>query len=229
MMYLSNLTLALATFFSTIALVSATPQGTPTLGSLSPVSQPTGATNHDPRMCIKNRRPVPFSQRYMILSQCQYAINLLPSSDAVSTFRDYGEQDIYFLPQARRSGSCEVVISLPYGYNKEISSWDELKIAANYLADKCCDLRLSDDITPNDNSLSALEGKNNKGAYVPAGLNGKLRITLSYVSPTSEPPITLSIGGNATNLTSDAVLGGKTAISRAASGTNPTSNAVAAA
>ena len=229
-MYLLSLALPLATFFSTFALVFATPQGTTTLSSLSPVSQPTNATNpYDPRRCIKNRRPGPFSQRYLVLGQCQYAINLLPSSDAVSLFRDYGEQDIYFLPQSRQSGTCEVKISLPYGYNKETSSWDQLKIEANYLADKCCDLLLSDDLTPNDNSLSALMGKNNKGAYTPAGLTGKLRIDLTYVPSMSEPPITLSIGGNATNLTSDAVLGETTVISIAANTPNPTSGAVAAA
>ena len=232
-MYLSSLALPLATFFSTTALVSATPQGTATLRSLSPVSQPTNATNpHDPRECIKNRRPWPFSQRYLVLAQCEDAISQLPTSDAVGLFRDHGEPDLYFLPQTRRSGSCGVTVSLPYTYKEETSSWNELKLDATHLAEKCCDVSLGDDLAPNDNSLSGLSGLlhgNNKGAYVPAGLHGKIRIDLMYIAAMSEPPITPSIGGNATNLTSDAVLEGTTAISTAASGTNLTSDAVAAA
>ena len=225
-MYLSSLVLPLATFISTTTLVSATPQGTATLRSISPVSQPTDATNpYDPRTCIKNRRPWPFSGRYMILSQCEAAISHLPSSDAVGLFRDHGEQDIYFLPQTRRAGSCEVTISLPYGYKEDTSSWTELKTEAYHLAEKCCDLHLA----TNDKSLSGLLNGNNKRAYVPAGLHGKIRIDMMYIETMSERPITLSIGGNATNLTSDAVLGGTTAIGTVASGTNPTSDAVAAA
>lgn len=116
-----------------------------------------------------------------------------------------------------------------YGYDKEYSSWDELQLQAQYLAAKCCDPSMSDDLALNDNSLLALEGKNNKGAYTPAGQAGKIKINLTYVSSISDAPVTPSIGGNATNLTSDAVLGETTAISTAASGTKITSDAVAAA
>lgn len=136
---------------------------------------------------------------------------------------------MYFLPHSRKSQNCEVTISLPYGYNSDTSSWDELKIEANYLAEKCCDPPFSDDLSLNANSPSALGGKNNKGAYTPAGLHGRMRIDLTYSASTSEAPITLSIGGNATDSTSNAVLGGTTAISKAANTTDLTSDTVAAA
>ena len=227
-MYLSNLALLLATFFCTIALVYATPQGTATPSSLPPVSQPTNATNpYDPRVCIKNRRP--FSQRYLLAGQCRTAISRLPTGDTVGLFHDHGEPDIYLLPQTRKVGTCEVTVTVSYGYDREYATWDDLQLQAQYLVEKCCALNLSDDLAPNDNSLLALEGKNNKGAYTPAGQAGKIKIELTYVSSMSEAPVTLSIGGNATNLTSDAVLGETTAISKAASGTNITPDVVAAA
>ena len=234
-MYLWSLALPLATLYTSIALVSATPPATPVLPSLPPVSQPTNATNHDPRVCIKNRRPVPFSMRYMLLSHCQAAISLLPSSASISLFRDYGETDMYYLPQVRTQRNCQVTISLPYGYNTETSSWDELKTEANYLADKCCSTHLSDDLALSDNPLLAFGGKNNKGAYTPAGLHGKIRIDLAYVMTMSEDEdnanetIALSLGANATNTTSEAVLGETTAASMVATATNLTPDTVAAA
>ena len=226
-MFLSNLALPLAPFLCTIALVYATPQGTATPSSLSPVSQPTNATNpYDPRVCIKNRRP--FSTRYLVARHCLTAISRLPTGNVVGLFHDHGEGDIYLLPQTRKVGTCEVTVTVSYGYDKEYSSWDELQLQAQYLATKCCDVSLSDDLALNDNSLLALEGKNNKAAYTPAGLAGKIKIELTYASM-NDAPVTPSIGGNATNLTSDAVLGETTIISTAASGTIPTSDAVAAA
>ena len=233
-MYLWSLALPLATFYS-IASVSATPPVTPVLPSLPPVSQPTNATNYDPRICIKNRRPFPFSMRYMLLSHCQAAINLLPSSPSRSLFRDYGDTDLYYLPQVRTQRNCQVTISLPYDYNSETSSWDELKLEANYLADKCCSQDPSGDLALSDNPLRVFGGPNNKGAYTPAGLHGKIRIDLAYVSTGSEDEenanetITLSLGATATNSKSAAVLGETTAARMVATATNPTPDTVAAA
>ena len=203
-MYLLSHALPLATFFSVIALVSATPQGTTTIVPLSPASQPTNATNpFDPRQCVRNRRPSPFSTRYMRLRQCLDAIAQLPSHNQVGTFRDFEPGDDYFLPQVRKAQSCQVTISLPYGYNTDQAVWDELKIEANYLAEKCCALTLSDNPAP---SLLALEGKNNKGAWVPAGQHGKIRINLDYIPDSANEPTSPSIAGNATNITSNSVL-----------------------
>ena len=226
-MYLLSHALPLATFFSTIALVSATPQGTTTIVPLSPASQPTNATNPiDPRQCVRNRRPGPFSQRYMILRQCLDAISQLPSHNQVGTFRDYEPGDDYFLPQVRKAQTCQVTVSLPYGYNSEQAVWDELKIEANYLGEKCCALSLSDNQSP---SLLALEGKNNKGAWVPAGQHGKIRINLDYIPQGANEPTPSSIAGNATNSTSDAVTGHTTALAIAGNGMDITSDSVLAA
>ncbi len=228
-MYPLSLALPLAIFFPTIALVSAIPQGTQTAVPLSPASQPTNATNGDPRVCIANRRPLPFSMRYIVLSQCLDAISHLPSGDQIATFRDHGEEDDYYLPKVRKAQDCQVKVSLPYSYNEDTFSWNELKIVANYLAEKCCLLRLD------DNPLLALEGTGNKGAYVPTGQHGKMRIDLEYISigsgaeDTANEPTTLSIGGNTTNLTSDTVLGETTGLSIAGNTTNITSDAVLAA
>ena len=123
------------------------------------------------------------------------AIAQFPSGNQLAEFRDYGEQDEYFLPQVRKAQDCQVTVSLPYGYDKDIFSWNELKIVGNHLASKCCSLSLSDDL------LSALGGTNNKAAYVPTGQAGKIRIDMAYVYIGS-----LSIEGNATNITSDAIL-----------------------
>ena len=171
----------------------------------------------------------------MLLSHCQGAINLLPSSASRSLFRDYGETDLYYLPQVRINRNCQVTISLPYDYNSETSSWDELKLEANYLADKCCSTDPSDDLALSDIPLRAFGGKNSKGAYTPAGLHGKIRIDLVYVSTGSEDEdnanetITLSLGANATNTKSEAVLGETTAARMVATATNPTPDTVAAA
>ena len=200
-MYFLSYALPLATLFSTIALVSATPQEPTTPVPLVPASQPTNGTNApDPSECVRNRRPFPFSTRYMILRHCLDAINQLPSGDQIATFRDYNPGDDYYLPQVRKASTCQVSVSLPYGYDTEVTSWTELKIAATYLADKCCALALSDDPAPSASPLLALEGKNNKGAYVPAGQHGKIKINLLYVSPGDKTE------GTSTNTTSDAVL-----------------------
>ena len=208
-MYLLSHALPLTTFFSTIALVFATPQGPSTVIPLSPASQPTNATNPlDPRQCVRNRRPSPFSTRYLVFRQCEDAISQLPLGDQVATFRDYDPGDDYFLPQVRKAQTCQVTVSLPYGYNKERASWRDLKIEASYLAEKCCALNLA----LSDSPLLALEGNNNKGAYVPTGQGGRIRINLDYIPQGAEAednangPTPLSIGGNATNITSDAVL-----------------------
>lgn len=142
---------------------------------------------------------------------------------------------MYFLPQTRVQRNCQVTISLPYGYDKETSSWDELKIDANDLADKCCSRSIGDGLALSDNPLLALGRRNNKAAYTPAGLHGKIRIDLAYVMTMSEDednanePITLSMGANATNVTSEAVLGETTAASMVATATNLTPDTVAAA
>ena len=157
------------------------------------------------------------------------AISQLPPGNQVATFRDYNPGDDYFLPQVRKSQNCQVTVSLPYGYDTEFAVWNDLKIEANYLADKCCALSLS------DSPLLALEGKNNKGGYVPTGQRGRIRINLDYIPSGAEAednanePTPLSIGGNATNLTSDAVLRETTALAMAGSNTNIMSDAVLAA
>ena len=223
-MYYLSYALPLAIFFSTIALVSATPQGPTTPVPLVPASQPTNATNApDPRVCISNHRPYPFSTRYLILRECLHAIEQLPLGNQVGTFRDYDPGDDFYLPQVRKSSTCQVTVSLPYGYDTETSSWAYLKIEAGSLAEKCCTLHLSDDPAPSDSPLLALEGTNNKGAYVPAGQHGKIRINLLYVAPGDETE------GNTTNSTSDAVLGETTALAIAGNATNTTSDGVLAA
>ena len=220
MMYLLSYATPLTAFFSTIALVSATPQGPSTPVPLVPASQPTNATNpSDPRVCVGNHRPFPFSTRYMVLRMCLDAISQLPEGNQVATFRDFDPGDDFYLPQTRRSQTCQVTVSLPYGYNTETSAWSELKLEASHLAEKCCSLQVS----PSDNSVLALEGKNNKGAYVPTGQHGRIRINLAYVPPEAEAE------GNTTSLTLDAVPGGSTALAIAGNATNITADAVLAA
>ncbi|KAK0511644.1 hypothetical protein JMJ35_006217 [Cladonia borealis] len=204
-MYFLSHALPLTALFSTIALVSAIPQEPSTPVPLVPASQPTNATNPvDPRVCVGNNRPYPFTTRYLVLRMCLDAISQLPEGNQVATFRDFDPGDDFYLPQTRKAQTCQVTVSLPYGYNTETTSWAELKMEANYLAEKCCTLQLS------NSAVLALEGKNNKGAYVPTGQHGRMRINLSYVSPEAEAEgnITsaLAIAGKATNIPADAVL-----------------------
>ena len=206
-MYLLSYAMPLTALFSTIALVSAIPQGPSTPVPLVPASQPTNATNPnptDPRVCVGNHRPFPFSTRYMVLRMCLDAISQLPEGNQVATFRDFDPGDDFYLPQTRKAQTCQVTVSLPYGYNTETSAWSDLKMEASYLAEKCCSLQVS----PSDNSVLALEGKNNKGAYVPTGQHGRIRINLAYIPPEAEAEgnSTSLTSGNATNITADAVL-----------------------
>ncbi len=163
------------------------------------------------------------------------AISLLPLGNQVATFRDYDPGSDYYLPQVRKAQNCQVTVSLPYGYNEELASWADLAIEANYLAEKCCALSLSDNLDPSGSPLLALEGKHSKGAYVPTGQRGRIRINLDYITQGAEAednanePTPLSTGGNATKLTSGAVLGETTALAIAGNATNITSDAVLAA
>lgn len=160
------------------------------------------------------------------------AINQLPMGDPIAEFRDFDPGDDYYLPQVRKSSACQVTVSLPYGYDKDLSSWSLLRLEATYLAEKCCALSLSPDLALSDVPLMA---KSNKGAYVPTGQHGKIRINLDWIHQNSDAddsanePTPLSIGANTTSSTSDAVLGGTTALAIAENATNTTPDAVLAA